>query len=181
MLNCHGLIQVYTGDGKGKTTAALGLALRAVGQGLKVYMIQFLKPAHLSSGEIKISRKFKPGLAIKRLNTPWWSLKSFSNDKDKTRMRVFLKNYLFHLEKIIASGKYDLIILDEINNCLHFDLIEKNKFIKIIQNKASSTEIILTGRNAPGDIIDMADLVTEMKMVKHPFTYGKKAKKGIEY
>src|SRR3990170_3611251 len=100
-----GIVQVYTGDGKGKTTAALGLALRAIGQGFKVYMIQFLKSPKLSSGEYKIKNIFGDNFELNRLNTPWWSLKSFKNDVHIKRMREILKEEIIKLKGIISSEK----------------------------------------------------------------------------
>ncbi|MBI3585062.1 MAG: cob(I)yrinic acid a,c-diamide adenosyltransferase [Nitrospinae bacterium] len=176
-----GIVQVYTGDGKGKTTAAIGLALRAAGQGFKVYMIQFLKSPKLSSGEFKMKDAFGNNLKLERLNTPWWSLKSFKNDKHVEKMKEFLKEEMIKLKDIISSGKYNLIILDEINICLFYGLIDLNDVIELIKNKPADLEIVLTGRYAPEELKKIADLVTEMKLIKHPFSTGLKARRGIEY
>ncbi len=176
-----GIVQVYTGDGKGKTTAALGLALRAIGQGFKVYMIQFLKSPKLSSGEYKIRDIFGDNFDLNRLNTPWWSLKSFKNDDHIKRMREVLKEEIIKLKGIISSGKYNLIILDEINICLFYRLIDLKEVIEIIKNKPRDIELVLTGRYAPEELKEIADLVTEIKMIKHPFSQGLKARRGIEY
>ncbi len=176
-----GIVQVYTGDGKGKTTAAIGLALRAVGQGFKVYMIQFLKSPKLSSGEFKMKDAFGSNLKLERLNTSWWSLKSFKNDKHVARMKEFLKEEIIKLKDIISSGEYNLIILDEINICLFYGLIDLEEVIEIIKNKPRDVELVLTGRYAPEELKETADLVTEMKLIKHPFSQGLKARKGIEY
>ncbi|MBI3813052.1 MAG: cob(I)yrinic acid a,c-diamide adenosyltransferase [Nitrospinae bacterium] len=176
-----GIVQVYTGDGKGKTTAALGLALRAVGQGLKVYMIQFLKSPKHSSGEFKLKDALGKNFKIERLNTPWWSLKSFKNDEHVKRMKKILKEEMTKLRDIILSGEYDLIILDEINVCLFYGFIDLREFINILKEKPEEVELVLTGRYAPEELKDAADLVTEMKMVKHPFSQGLKARRGIEY
>ena len=176
-----GIVQVYTGDGKGKTTAALGLALRAIGQGFKVYMIQFLKSPKLSSGEYKIKNIFGDNFELNRLNTPWWSLKSFKNDDHIMRMKEILKEEIIKLKGIISSGKYNLIILDEINICLFYGLIDLEEVIEIIKNKPKDVELVLTGRYAPEELKEIADLVTEMRLIKHPFSQGLKARKGIEY
>lgn len=176
-----GIIQVYTGDGKGKTTAAIGLALRAAGQGLRVYMIQFLKSPKHSSGEFKLKDAFGKNFSLHRLNTPWWSLKSFKNDGHIKRMKKILKEEMYKLRDIILSGEYDLIILDEINICLFYGFIDLKDFISILKEKPEGVELVLTGRYAPEDLKDAADLVTEMRMIKHPFSLGLKARRGIEY
>ncbi len=176
-----GIIQIYTGDGKGKTTAALGLALRAAGQGLKVYMIQFLKSPKHSSGEFKLKDAIGKNFSLNRLNAPWWSLKSFKNDGHVKRMQKVLKEEMTRLRDIISSGEYDLIILDEINVCLFYGLADLEEFIGIVKDKPKDVELVLTGRYAPEELKEAADLVTEMRMIKHPFSQGLKARRGIEY
>lgn len=176
-----GIVQVYTGDGKGKTTAALGLAIRALGQGLKVYMIQFLKSPRLNSGEYKIKNALGKNFELYRLNTPWWSLKSIKNDDHIKRMKNLLKKEMIKIKEIISSEKYNLIILDEINVCLFYGLIDIDKLMAIIKTKSPSVEVVFTGRYAPEELKETADLVTEMKMIKHPFSQGLKARRGIEY
>jgi len=176
-----GIVQVYTGDGKGKTTSSLGLAMRAIGQGFKVYMIQFLKSPKLSSGEYKMKDAFGDNFQLNRLNTPWWSLRSFKNDSHIKRMKEVLKEEMIKLKDIISSGKYNLIILDEINICLFYRLIDLKEVLEIIKNKSVDIELILTGRYAPEELKEAADLVTEMKLIKHPFSKGLNARKGIDY
>lgn len=176
-----GLVQVYTGDGKGKTTAALGLAVRAAGHGLKVYIMQFLKSQRLISGEIKIQKHLKGYIKIERLNTPWWSLKSFKRKGDIERLKRVLRGRWDSLKDIIVSQEYDVIILDEINNCLHHKFVDIKSMIKLIKDRPYNTELILTGRDAPEEIMEIADLVTEMKCIKHPYSLSVKARRGIEY
>jgi cob(I)alamin adenosyltransferase len=176
-----GIVQVYTGDGKGKTTAALGLALRAIGQGFRVCMFQFLKSPKLSSGEYKLKETFGGNFKLNRLNTPWWSLKSFKNDEHIKRMKEVLKKETTKLREIMSSGEYNLIILDEINICLSYGLIDLEELMAIIKDKPDDVELVLTGRNAPEELKKAANLVTEMKMIKHPFSKGLKARRGIEY
>ncbi|MFV1950674.1 MAG: cob(I)yrinic acid a,c-diamide adenosyltransferase [Nitrospinota bacterium] len=177
----RGLVHVYTGDGKGKTTAALGLSMRAAGQGLHVYMIQLLKPSRLSSGEMKIAGRMGRGIKIRRLNTPWWSLKSFEREDDKARMRKILRKEFDDLQETILSRRYDIIIVDEIHNCLNYNLIDMDIIINLIKNRPVDVELVLTGRDAPNEIIAMADIVTEMKAIKHPYSKEIKARIGIEY
>ncbi len=171
----RGLTQVYTGDGKGKTSAAFGLALRAVGRGLKVYMIQFIKGG-FDYGELYV---------VKRL--PNFKLKAFGRGKfvtdvPPTEDDVKLAKEAFDLAgEVISGGEYDVVILDEINVALHLKLIETEEVVDLIRRKPKHVELILTGRCAPPEIIELADLVTEMREVKHPYTKGVSPRKGIEY
>jgi len=170
-----GLVQVYTGDGKGKTSAAFGLALRAVGRGLKVYVIQFIKGG-FDYGELHI---------VERL--PNLQLASFGRGKFVTSLPpseedVKLARDAFELAKrVVKSGEHDIVILDEINVALSLKMIETEAVIDLIRNKPKHVELILTGRYAPVQIIDVADLVTEMREVKHPYTQGLPPRRGIEY
>ena len=170
-----GLVQVYTGNGKGKTSAAFGLALRATGRGLKVYMIQFIKGG-FDYGELYTVK-----------NLPNFTLKAFGRGKFVTskppqKEDVKLAREALHLaEQVVQSGSYNIVILDEINVALDLKLISLETVLKLIKSKPSGLELILTGRNAPEEIVEVADLVTEMKEVKHPFSKGTEARKGIEY
>lgn len=170
-----GLVQLYTGDGKGKTSAAFGLALRAVGRGLKVYVIQFIKGG-FDYGELHIVEKL-----------PNLKLASFGRGKFITSLPpsegdVKLARDAFKLaKKVIKSGEHDVVILDEINVALNLKMISTDEVIDLIKNKPKHVELILTGRYAPAQIIDAADLVTEMREVKHPYTQGVPPRKGIEY
>ncbi|MFH1823746.1 MAG: cob(I)yrinic acid a,c-diamide adenosyltransferase [Candidatus Firestonebacteria bacterium] len=174
----HGLIQIYTGDGKGKTTAALGQAFRAVGNGLKVCIFQFLKDKNCKSGELISAEKFKDSLKIIRGKQihPGFTKKPLNRGliKDINKM-------VKDVSKIMKSKKYDIIILDEINNCISDDFISIKKILKILDEKPNNVELILTGRNVPDEIIEKADLVTNMILVKHPYQTGIKARAGIEY
>jgi cob(I)alamin adenosyltransferase len=170
-----GLVQVYTGNGKGKTSAAFGLALRATGRGLKVYMIQFIKGG-FDYGELYTVK-----------NLPNFTLKAFGRGKFVTskppqKEDVKLAQEALHLaEQVIQSRSYNIVILDEINVALDLKLISLEDVLKLIKSKPSDLELVLTGRNAPEEIVEAADLVTEMKEVKHPFSKGTEARKGIEY
>jgi cob(I)alamin adenosyltransferase len=170
-----GLVQVYTGNGKGKTSAAFGLALRAIGRGLEVYMIQFIKGG------------FDYGELYTMKNMPNFTLKAFGRGKFVTskpplKEDVKLAQEALRLaEQVIQDGRHDIIILDEINVALELKLINLEDVLRLIESKPSGLELVLTGRNAPEEIVEVADLVTEMKEVKHPFTKGIVARKGIEY
>lgn len=170
-----GLTQVYTGEGKGKTSAAFGLALRAIGRGLKVYMIQFIKGG-FDYGELYIAS----GL-------PHFKLAAYGRGKfieggvpTEEDFRL-AKEALDHAKRIIEGGEYDIVILDEINVAMAYKLLSVEDVLALIKNKPKKVELVLTGRGAPDEIIEMADLVTEMREVKHPYKQGIKARWGIEY
>jgi cob(I)alamin adenosyltransferase len=170
-----GLIQVYTGNGKGKSSAAFGLALRAIGRGLKVYIIQFIKGG-FDYGELYIVDKL-PNLTLKAFGRG-----KFVTEKPAEKVDVeFAEEALALAEEVVKSGEYDIVILDEINVALNLKLIKLEKALKLIKDKPKHVELVLTGRYAPNEIIEIADLVTEMKEVKHPFNEGFQARKGIEY
>lgn len=169
-----GYVQVYTGNGKGKTTASLGLAMRAVGAGLKVVMIQFMKGRRYS--EIDSAEKL-PGLDIFQHGRD-----EFVNKDDPEEIDVQLaKEGWDHTIEMVRSGDYDMVILDEINVAVDFGLIKKEEVIELVESRPEGMEIILTGRYAPDEFIEIADLVTEMKEVKHFYRKGVQARKGIEY
>lgn len=177
----NGLVQIYTGTGKGKTTAAFGIALRAAGWGNKVIIYQFLKPESLKLGERKAVTKSKLPIKIVPLKIQWNMRKSLDNNKtiEKTKQKIAL---LFEKIKTQAKNKkYDIIILDEIVFCLTAKLITIDLIRDLIKSKAKQVELILTGRGASKDLIKSADLVTEMKLIKHPYNKNIKARKGIEY
>jgi cob(I)alamin adenosyltransferase len=170
-----GLIQVYTGDGKGKTSAAFGLALRAVGRGLKVYVIQFIKGG-FDYGELYVVDKL-PNLTLKAFGRG-----RFITEKPPEEEDINLAEKALALaEEVVGNGDYDIVILDEINVALNLRLISLEKILELIKNKPEHVELVLTGRYAPPEIIETADLVTEMRKVKHPFSKGHQARKGIEY
>ena len=169
-----GLVQVYTGNGKGKTTASLGLAFRATGRGLEVLMIQFLKPPE-NYGE-HISAKNIPNFTILSLGLDHM-LSRVPRDVDIKVARETLQR----AKEEICSGRYDLVILDEINNAMDWKLLSPEEVIGVLKGRPKNVEIVLTGRGAPKEIIEYADLVTEMVLIKHPFDKGTDARKGIEY
>ena len=170
-----GLVQVYTGNGKGKTSAAFGLALRAVGRGLKVYVIQFIKGG-FDYGELYVIDKL-PNLTLKSFGRG-----KFITTKPPEKEDVTLAEQALKLAKeVVESREYDVVVLDEINVALHLKLISLEEVLEIAKNKPRHVELVLTGRNAPNEIVEIADLVTEMIEVKHPFNKGFKARKGIEY
>lgn len=170
-----GLIQVYTGNGKGKTTAALGLALRAVGHGLKVLFIQFMK-GNIDYGELESSKKLSPYLTIKQMGR-----ETFVSKTNPDPIDIKLARDGFALaKKAIFNEEYSIVILDEINVAIDYGLIPLSDLIHLLDTKPKGIELILTGRNAKPEIIDKADLVTEMVERKHYYKKGVSARKGIE-
>jgi len=170
----QGLVQVYTGDGKGKTSAAFGLALRAIGRGFKVYVIQFIKGG-FDYGEL-YAVKHLPNLELKAFGQGKFVTQTPASEKD-----VGLAKEAFTLAKqVVKSGEYDVVVLDEINVAVHLGLLDVKEVVNLLKNKPAHVELVLTGRYAPKEIIENADLVTEMKEIKHPFTKGMKPRKGIE-
>ncbi|MDD4900225.1 MAG: cob(I)yrinic acid a,c-diamide adenosyltransferase [Candidatus Omnitrophica bacterium] len=166
------MIQVYTGNGKGKTTAALGLALRAAGAGLKVYIAQFAKGRACS--ELVALKKFK-NVKAEQFGSCRFIRKISQQDKNSA------KKGLQKVRSVLKSKKFSLVILDEINVSLNLGLLQLNDVLELIQKTPAATELILTGRNACKEIVELADLVSEIKDVKHYFEKGVTARKGIEY
>jgi cob(I)alamin adenosyltransferase len=194
--NRLGLVQVYTGEGKGKTSASLGLSLRAIGQGFSTYVIQFMKSG--DTGELFSVKKYIPNFKIAQFGKDALSdkqMKMFEfdgqGDLNGTDGRyMFLpdaaekepaRRALEHASNVINSGKYDLVVLDEINCALHKNLVTIAEVLKLLNEKPEKVEVILTGRNAPQEIMDKADYVSVIKEVKHPWHQGIGARRGIEY
>jgi len=170
-----GLVIVITGNGKGKTTSAFGQALRAVGQGYKVFILQFMKGRKY--GEFIAAEKYLPNLTIRMSG-----LDSFVMRGNAAAIDIELaQKGLDTAGKAIMSGKYDMVILDEINVALDFKLIKLKEVIELIKNKPTALNIILTGRYAPKEIIKIADTVSEVQEVKHHYNKGIKDRAGIEY
>jgi cob(I)alamin adenosyltransferase len=169
----QGYVQVYTGDGKGKTTAALGLALRAAGAGLKVYLGQFIKSSPYS--EIKALERFSDCITIQQFGRGCF-IKGNPCQADVDMARRALDA----IGDALRSGDYDVVIADEANVAFMCKLISEADLIALIDSRPSHVELVLTGRNAPKGVIDRADLVTEMKAIKHYYEEGVVARRGIE-
>lgn len=174
-MNKKGYIHVYTGNGKGKTTAALGLALRSWGHGKRVYMIQFMKKTP-GYGEYKASLKLGRDFVIKQFGR-----NVFIKERPTREDRRLAKAGLDFARKIISGARYDLVILDEINCALQWGLLEDAEVKGLLRIRPANVELVLTGRHAPGWLMKYADIVTEMKEKKHYFLKGVKARLGIEY
>lgn len=169
-----GYIHVYTGDGKGKTTAAFGLALRAVGAGKKVFIAQFAKGQIYS--EIEATRRFLPDITIRQ-----YGLDCFIINAPKKEDVEIARSGLKELHEVVRSGEYDMIILDEANIAFYYDLFTPPELLSVVEERKEGTEVIITGRYAPPELIEAADLVTEMQETKHYYSEGVEARKGIEY
>jgi cob(I)alamin adenosyltransferase len=176
-----GLVQVYTGDGKGKTTAAFGLALRAAGQVNKVLVCQFLKPGSIATGERNAVQPLGCRLHIEALAQNWDMATSLQDRQAVAQTQEAIKNALLKIAEDARRRAYDVIVLDEIVYCLSQGLARLEDVRSIIDQRDPAVEIVLTGRGATAELIELADLVTEMKNIKHPFDKGMPARCGIEY
>ncbi|MGI0046222.1 MAG: cob(I)yrinic acid a,c-diamide adenosyltransferase [Nitrosotalea sp.] len=173
-----GLVIVYTGKGKGKTTAALGMALRAVGYDYKVCMIQFIKGSW-HYGEMTSSKRLEPEFELTAVGKGFVGI---MDDKSpiEDHKKIADEALVIAKEKI-SSGKYNIVILDEINYAVNLGLIQLDDVIKLIRERPRNVNLVLTGNHVKDEIIELADLVTEMKEIKHPFKSGIRAKKGIDF
>jgi cob(I)alamin adenosyltransferase len=169
-----GFVHIYTGPGKGKTTAALGLGLRAAGAGFKVHLIQFMK-----------GRKYSELDALEHLQNFTFSQHGrdefVSKEKPEQVDIDLAKKGLEHAKKLIKNNNYDMLILDEVNVAVDYSLISIDEILQLIENKPEKLELVLTGRYAHPDIVKVADVVTEMLEIKHPYQQGIEARKGIDY
>jgi cob(I)alamin adenosyltransferase len=171
----QGLIQVYTGDGKGKTTCALGLGFRAVGQGFKVFMVQFLKTEE--TGEVAAVRRLAPDFTIQSFGIP-----GFPRLTDPDPQTRDAAQQAFTLARqVILAGEHDLVILDEVNLSLTYGLVSLSEMLEVLRQRPAHVEVVLTGRGAPPELVEFADLVTEMRPLKHYFEAGIRARRGIEW
>jgi cob(I)alamin adenosyltransferase len=189
MTTPRGLVQIYTGDGKGKTTAALGLGLRAAGHGMKVLMVQFMKTVRYY-GELESVKRLSPNFEIVQKGKPCarpddecLECKAcfVHPDKPEPEDVAAARDALEFCSDVLRKAEHDIVILDEILYAIKFGLITCDEVAKLVRMKPPDMELILTGGDATAELIDLADLVTEMRSVKHPFQQGIKARKGIEY
>jgi len=168
-----GYVQVYTGDGKGKTTAAIGLCVRAVGAGKRVLFVQFLKKGDFS--EVKALGCFGRMVHVKQFGSG-----RFVRGKPCKEDRELAAAGLRYVEERMGSGEYDVVVLDEINVAMNMGLVSVPQVLDLLADKPDNIELVLTGRYAPTEIVDAADLVTECRMVRHYFARGVRARQGIE-
>src|ERR1700693_2114876 len=173
----RGLIIVNTGPGKGKTTAAMGTALRAVGQGMRVLMLQFLKGSW-HYGELDAVQAFGDRFVMKQMGRGFVKVGGAETDPEDIRM---VEQAWAEAEQAILSGEWDLVVLDEINYAISYGMLDPNKVAAALKKRPEMVHVILTGRNAHPTIVDLADTVTEMRQVKHAYEKGIQAQRGIEY
>jgi cob(I)alamin adenosyltransferase len=169
-----GLVIVHTGDGKGKTTAALGLVMRAWGRGMPVIVLQFIKHATGNWGEVRAAKKM--GIEVVPLGGGFtWDSQDIAHD------RALAQRGWARCRAAIESGRYELVVLDEITYCLNFGWIDLAEVLEVLRGRPAGQHVVLTGRDAPAGLVELADLVTEMREVKHPYHAGVRAQKGIEF
>ncbi len=172
-MNNKGYIHLYTGNGKGKTTAAIGLAVRAVGAGKKIFIGQFAKGMHYS--ELDALKRF-PEIEVRQ-----FGLECFIRQKPAEKDIEAARKGFQETVSVIKENKYDIVIMDEACIALHYKLFDIKEFLAVLKNKPESMEIVLTGRKAPKELYETADLITEMKEIKHYYNEGVQARKGIEH
>ena len=170
----EGRVQLYTGNGKGKTTAALGLAFRAAGHGLRVYVMQFMK-GQTVYGELEAAKRLAPELTIEQVGRAGF----VARDPDPADVQKAQEAFS-RARNLVISGDYDLVVLDEINCAVDYGLVSLADVLDLVADRPEQTELVLTGRGAPKELIDAADLVTEMREIKHYFNAGQPARQGIE-
>ena len=170
-----GTVQVYTGEGKGKTTAALGQALRAVGHGQKVIVIQFMK-GQINYGELRAAEGI-PGLEIEQYGLPTFVERGNPSTED----REWARKGMERAREVVKEARWDMVVLDEINVAVDYGLIDLDEVIDLIKARPPEMELVLTGRYATEEVIELADLVTEMKEIKHHYQKGIQAREGIEF
>ena len=173
----RGLIIVNTGPGKGKTTAAMGTALRAVGQGMRVLMLQFLKGSW-HYGELDAVKAFGDKFVMKQLGRGFVKVGGAEPDPEDLKA---VEDAWKESEQAILSGQWDLVVLDEINYAISYKMLDAERVVEVLKRKPEMVHVILTGRNAHPSIVELADTVTEMRQVKHAYEKGVMAQRGIEY
>jgi cob(I)alamin adenosyltransferase len=171
------MIECYTGDGKGKTTAAAGLAVRAAGSGWKVLFTQFLKDG--SSGEIGVLSKV-PGITCYPCKAPCGFIFRMT-EEEKKKAAADCREYLDEIIKLAEENDFDMLVMDEFMAAYEYDMINREKAIEFLQHKPERLEVVITGRNAPEEIIRISDYVTELKKIRHPFDNDVPARRGIEF
>lgn len=179
MAERHGLVIVHTGNGKGKTTAALGLAVRAWGQGLRILVLQFIKGSW-KYGELKAAAALAPRLVIRQMGEGFVR-RGQGTEAEREEHRAAAAQTLAAAREALASGEWDMVILDELNYAASFGLVSAEEVLALLAVRPPRVHLVLTGRNALAELIERADLVTEMKEIKHPHKQGIKAQAGVEF
>jgi len=172
-----GLVILYTGSGKGKTTAALGLALRAVGQKMSVRIVEFLKGPR-QAGELEAAKRLAPDLAIETMGLGFYDP---DDPSQRIKHQAAARRALARAADLLRTGDVRMVVLDEVNMAVHYGLLEASEVLQAVRGRAPGVHVVLTGRDAPHSLIDQADLVSEIVSRKHPFDRGQNARPGIEY
>ncbi len=175
----RGLVHIYTGDGKGKTTAALGLTLRAVGWGWKVLFVQFFKREDDQAGEKNMFRRYLEDVELVRgdQRQPIFQ----KEDVEEEKVRECVERLFLHAKKRVEEERFDMVVFDEIMSAIKGGYLELDDVVDFLEKRPPSVEVVLTGRDAPPELVKRADYVTEMLKIKHPFDEGIKARKGVEF
>ena len=177
MAGKRGYVVVLTGDGKGKTTSALGMAMRAIGQGLRVTMLQFLKGSW-KYGELETAARLSPDLTMRQLGGEFIRIDPDNPDSQDVEMA---REAWAVAKEALASGDYGMVILDEINGTIAYGLLPVDDVVEAVKQRPEHVHVVLTGRSAHPKLLELADLATEMREIKHPYRTGQPARKGIEY
>lgn len=191
----RGLVEVYTGNGKGKTTAAFGLAFRAAGWGLRVYIIQFMKLG--TYGENRSSSKFPDNMKVDYAGMPYfiaWEDDIPLEDRKKVKNVVLcpkgkppedyrqkVNNAFSAMKKEVEKGSWDIVIMDEVNVAIYYNLLELEDLVSFLDSRSERVEVVLTGRKMPDEVLKRASLITEMTEIKHPYMDGVPARRGIDF
>jgi cob(I)alamin adenosyltransferase len=176
----HGAFQIYTGEGKGKSTASMGLMLRALGCGFHVYYLRMMKP-RWKTGELALCPTLHPNLTYKNVEQDWILSRSKHIPEHVEAMTKALAVEMDSLQATLLAGEHDLVVVDEINYCIHRGLIPVERALELARARPSHVELVFTGRYAHEELIDLADVVTEMRKIKHHFDQGVSARRGIEF
>jgi cob(I)alamin adenosyltransferase len=176
----QGAFQIYTGEGKGKSTASMGLMLRSLGCGFRVYYLRMMKP-RWKTGELAVCPTLHPNLTYRNVEQDWILSRSKYIPEHVAAMREALAREMDALESVLVRTEHDLVIVDEINYCIHRELIPLERAIALVEKRPSNVELVFTGRYAADELIARADVVTEMRKVKHHFDRGVPARRGIEF
>ena len=176
----QGAFQIYTGEGKGKSTASMGLMLRALGVGLHVYYLRMMKP-RWKTGELMVCSDLHPNLTYRNVEQEWILSRSRHIPEHVEQMRSALTKEVDELEGVLESRRYHLVIVDEINYCIYRNLIPVERALRLVDRRPPEVELVFTGRHADPALIDRAGVVTEMRKIKHHFDEGMPARRGIEF
>lgn len=176
----QGAFQIYTGEGKGKSTASMGLMLRAIGVGLQVYYLRMMKP-RWKTGELTVCPDLHPNLTYRNVEQEWILSRSRHIPEHVEQMRSALAKEIDDLESVLESRRYQLVIVDEINYCIYRELIPVERAVRLVDRRPPEVELVFTGRHADPALIERAGVVTEMRKVKHHFDQGIPARRGIEF